>query len=133
MRKTLLLLVVSAAAIGLLFIPKRIVVAPDTANPVVIQQDNKKEKTIEELIYDAAVRYNIDHDRFLATAKCESSLRPTVIGDDGNSIGLFQIHLPSHPDVLMENALNPEWAIDWAAKKFKVDPTIWVCYNKLYK
>ncbi len=39
MRKFLLLLVVSAAAIGLLLIQKRIVVAPDPANPVVIQQD----------------------------------------------------------------------------------------------
>ena len=124
-------MVVSATAIGLLFIPRKIVVAPDPASPAIIQQD-KKIKTVEELIANAADRHGIDRVRFLATAKCESSLRPSVIGDDGNSIGLFQIHLPSHPDVLTENALNPEWAVEWAAKKFKIDPTIWVCYNKLY-
>lgn len=44
MRKILLLLVVSAAAIVLLT-PKIIVVAPDTANPVVNQQDLKNKVT----------------------------------------------------------------------------------------
>lgn len=35
-------MVVSATAIGLFFIPKNIAVAPDPANPVVIQQDTNK-------------------------------------------------------------------------------------------
>ena len=39
MRKILLLLVASVASIAFLFLPKSIVVAPDPANPVVIQQD----------------------------------------------------------------------------------------------
>lgn len=39
MRKILFLLVVSVATIGVLSIPKKIVVAPEVANPAVIQQD----------------------------------------------------------------------------------------------
>ena len=107
--------------------------APTEEKRSVEVQQVKLEKTVEELIADASLRYGIDHAKFLATAQCESSLRSNVIGgDDGNSVGLFQIHLPSHPEVSMENALDPIWAVEWAAKKFKIDPTIWVCYNKLY-
>ena len=65
---------------------------------------------IERIIDEAAVRHGIDRQKFLAVAKCESSLRPGVIGDDGNSVGLFQIHLPSHPDVTEELARATEWA-----------------------
>ena len=83
---------------------------------------------IEQLIKDTANLYGIDEQKFLAVAKCESSLRPSVVGDNGASVGLFQIHLPSHPDVTKELASNPEWATEWSAKKFIVDPTIWTCY-----
>lgn len=36
----------------------------------------------------------------VATAKSESGLNPTIRGDGGMSIGLFQIHMPSHYDKL---------------------------------
>ena len=98
--------------------------SPETQKQVTI--------SITDQIVSAAVRHGIDQERFLATAKCERGLRPGAVGDDGWSIGIFQIHLPSHPDVTKELALDPELAIEWSAKKFKIDPTIWVCYNKLY-
>jgi hypothetical protein len=89
-------------------------------------------KHIEQMITEVAVRYQIDEKKFLETARCESSLRPKVVGDHGQSVGLFQIHLPSHPDVTVALASDPAWAIEWSAKKFKVNPTIWTCYRNLY-
>ncbi|MEX2053938.1 MAG: hypothetical protein WD883_00060 [Candidatus Colwellbacteria bacterium] len=88
--------------------------------------------SIEQLIRSTALKWEADADRMVATAKCESGLKPDAIGDDGASIGLFQIHLPSHPDVTKEEALDPYFAVEWSAKKFKINPFIWVCYIKLY-
>lgn len=87
---------------------------------------------IEQTILVVADRYEINGKRFLEVARCESSLRPNVCGDGGDSCGLFQIHLKSHPDVTKEQALNPFWAIEWAAKKFLENPKIWTCYRNLY-
>ncbi len=98
--------------------------------PVDINSLSKKD--IEQIIVETALLNEIDSEKFLAVAKCESSLRPAVIGDDGWSIGLFQIHLPSHPDVTKERALNPIWATNWSAEKFKKNPNIWTCYRKFY-
>lgn len=54
----------------------------------------------------------------VSVAKCESGLRPTAVGDSGKSYGVWQIHLPSHPDITKEQALDPEWATKWAANMF---------------
>ncbi len=91
---------------------------------------NKKD--LKELIHDVAVKEGIDYHKFLATAICESFLVIDIIGDDGNSIGLWQIHLPSHPGITKEQALDPVWATHWSAIKFKENPRIWGCYTKLY-
>lgn len=90
------------------------------------------EFSLIDTIIETARLHGIDENKFLYTAECESSLNPSAIGDGGNSIGLFQIHLPSHPSVTKELALDAQWAIRWSAEKFREDPTIWVCYNKLY-
>lgn len=93
---------------------------------------NLSKDELTTLITMTAIQYGIDKVRFLATAKCESSLRPEVIGDDGASVGLWQIHLPSHPEVTMEQAKDPYFATEWSAKKFKKNPRIWTCYRILY-
>lgn len=118
-------MVVVVASFALLFLSKEV----DTPTQVVPRSALDAKKIV---IIEAAFRHGINPQRFLQTAKCESSLRPGVIGDDGNSIGTFQIHLPSHPEVTEEQAKDLEWATEWSAKMFKKDPTIWVCYNKLY-
>ena len=87
---------------------------------------------IKIIVIEAAIRHKIEAKRFLAVAKCESSLRPRVIGDGGKSYGLWQIHSTSHPTVTKEQALDPVWATEWAAVKWKKDPTIWTCYKLLY-
>ena len=74
--------------------------------------------------------YELDYDVFLKTALCESGLNPSAIGDSGNSVGIFQINLPSHPNVSEEQALDPYWNIDWAGQHFNT-PEMWTCYRLL--
>lgn len=45
-----------------------------------------------------------------AVALAESAGRPDAVGDQGSSFGLWQIHLPAHPDVSQACALDPACA-----------------------
>lgn len=45
---------------------------------------------VERIILAAARRYGLDPVRFLATARCESGLRPNVVSGTGRYLGLFQ-------------------------------------------
>lgn len=53
-----------------------------------------------------------------ATARGESGLNPSAIGDNGNSFGLFQIYIPAHYDKLQamtgsnDRAVWEEWLKD---------------------
>jgi len=105
--------------------------ATSTQTTSIPRSTSSSKEAIVELINSAAIRHGIDQHLFLETAKCESSLRPHVLGDGGESYGLWQIHLKSHPDVSTEQALDPVWATEWSAVKFKKDPTIWTCYRSL--
>lgn len=70
--------------------------------------------------------------RFLATIRCESVWNPNAVGDGGKSFGLVQIHLPSHPNVSKEEALNPVFAINFMAEMWKNDRAyLWSCWRKL--
>lgn len=70
----------------------------------------------------------------LNTLKCESSLNPNAIGDAGQSYGVAQIHLPSHPTVTKEQALDPNFAIEWTAQQFsKGKAEMWTCYRLIYQ
>lgn len=51
-----------------------------------------------DLIIEQANRADLNPAFMLALAVTESSLRPDVIGDDGQSIGLFQLALPTARD-----------------------------------
>lgn len=43
-----------------------------------------------------------------AIAMAESGGNPEAVGDSGKSIGLWQIHLPSHPEFGFQDLKNPE-------------------------
>lgn len=131
-------LLAAAILVLLLFFPSTTVTyerSPEMEipNEPPAKQVPRSKEDIEQMILLTARRHGIDEERFLATAKCESSLRPAVIGDDGESYGLFQIHLKSHPAVTKEQAFDPDWAAEWSAKKFAETPWIWTCYRLLYE
>ena len=65
-----------------------------------------------------------------AIAKCESNFNPKAIGDHGKSIGVFQIHLPAHPDVSKVQALDPFYSLAWAIDKYvNGEIGIWTCWK----
>lgn len=71
--------------------------------------------------------YALSND-FFETLRYESrgflngqSTVPNKKGPDGyeDSWGVCQIHLPAHPEITKEQAMDPEWCIDWSAEEFK--------------
>lgn len=66
--------------------------------------------------------YGLDDD-FYDTLEYESAgfqnIQSEIIykGKREESYGIAQIHLPSH-DITKEQALDPEWAVRWAAEEF---------------
>lgn len=83
-----------------------------------------------------AARYGADFYDLLAVAKCESGLDANAKGDYKNgkptSFGIFQIHLPSHPEVTRAQALDPWFSIEWSAKHFAAgNQNMWTCYRML--
>jgi hypothetical protein len=101
--------------------------APQPAEAAIMQPLDYENYAAQE-----ALKVGIDSQRFTATLQCESGFDPNALGDQGTSVGIAQIHLPAHPDVSHENALDPIWSIDWAATNFAKDPEMWSCYKKLY-
>lgn len=97
---------------------------------------------LEAYIYEAAAREGVKGVRLYHTLYCESGLQPNIqssvpdpSGPNGreDSWGIAQIHLPSHPEVSRENALDPIWAIDWAAYQFSQgNARWWTCWRLLY-
>lgn len=68
------------------------------------------------------------------TIKCESQYsnvqsRIVYKGVREDSWGLVQIHLPSHPMVTKQQALDPEFAVNFMAEKFSNGWTKWSCYK----
>ena len=52
------------------------------------------------------------------------------VGDREQSFGLVQIHLPAHPTVSYEEAIDPEYAIEFLARNLANGKGHWwTCYN----
>lgn len=92
-------------------------------------------------IENAAKRYGLDATKFLNVAKCED---PGLVPDQQSnyvkngvrekSYGIFQINIPSNPDVSIASATDPVFAANWAASEWKAgNVREWTCYRNLYE
>lgn len=89
--------------------------------------------TAEDIIRSYAAHYGIPATPLIKTLKCESNFNSSAVGDHGTSFGVAQIHLPAHPDITKAEALDPLFAIDWAAHQFSLNhQSMWSCFNMLY-
>ena len=134
-----------------------------TIAPIVVQEIKLKDKLlaadiearqhiVRSKIDEVAREYGVSADRMYSTmAECENpELDPNLQsrvrysysvkewgvdkGDREESYGLSMIHLPSHPDITVEQATDPEFAIDFMAKEFAAGrASKWTCYRLLYK
>lgn len=88
--------------------------------------------------YEAYARYEakvngVNAEHLVATLRCEAHFKAKAIGDGGDSYGLAQINLPSHPEVTPKQALNGYWAIDFTIQAFLGgDAHLWSCWRKYY-
>lgn len=90
----------------------------------------------------------VDEDKFVNTAKCESSFYSRALGDGGRSRGIFQFHNGYRREVSDEVAYDWRRAAHVAARDFRTERVIWskkkqkhvfrseafqwTCYRKLY-
>lgn len=89
-----------------------------------------KKVSISDLIAQSADKYNVSEKTMHQVVKCESMYNPNAVGDGGKSFGLVQIYLPSNPTVTKEEALNPNYAIDFLAKGLsKGQGSKWTCFR----
>lgn len=66
------------------------------------------------------------------TIQCESNWVTTAVGDNGNSLGLVQIHMPAHKNITREQAFDTVFSIEYMAKEFSLGhQNIWTCYRLL--
>ena len=90
-------------------------------------------ETIIRYIYDEAPKYGIDPDEVAHTIYCESkfyNVQSAVVknGVQEPSWGLAQIHIPSHPNVTVEQALTPTFAVDWMLTNWNT--VAWYGHNR---
>lgn len=88
---------------------------------------------IREEVDKKALEYGGDSDRIWRVLMCESGASTTIqsyhttkLGRE-NSWGLAQIHLTSHPHITKEQAIDPEFAIDYLAKHLTRGTDKWSC------
>lgn len=86
--------------------------------------------SIDALIHTTALKYHLNEQHLRAVIDCESDFVVDAVGDGGASIGLAQIHLPSHPEISREQAEDPAFAIDFMGKMWaNGEEEAWSCYR----
>lgn len=101
---------------------------------------------IIDLTREYANRYHVSFDTMMRIMKCENNTfnpkrqaeirynfsdarRGIVKGEQEMSYGLVMIHLPDHPSVSLEEATDPEFAINFLAENLsKGRGRMWSCY-----
>lgn len=116
---------------------------------LVIAEDQLPKPTdVNGLIVYYAKQYNVSADTMIGVIKCESSfivdVQSRATYKSGNkwgfpegtrekSFGLSQIHLPDHTEISYEQAIDPDFAIEFLAKQLSVgNGKMWTCYRTLH-
>lgn len=90
---------------------------------------------VKGLIAYYANEYQVSAYQLEKTLFCESSLNPNAknITSRERSYGVAQINLMAHKNITIEQATNPQFAIEWTAKQFaKGNAKIWTCWVKQF-
>lgn len=112
-------------------------VALASSTPAVVPQ--AATSTIEALVRSVEAKFGLADD-FYDTIRCESdgwqNVQSYIVHEGGpngreNSWGVAQINLTYHKEVTEEQALDPVWALNWAAQEFAAGHQyLFHCYNK---
>lgn len=129
-----LVIAITLAALAYLSFAQRVYgttlyVAPVYVAPVGIHPAFST-STAEGIIRASARRFGASEAMLVATLKCESDFEADAVGDGGESLGIAQINLPSHPEISRTQALDPLWSIAWAAQEFAAGRAYeWSCFK----
>jgi hypothetical protein len=97
------------------------------------------EQQIKVLVNEYANKYGVDANQMLETIRCESVGFKNVQsghilkGVREDSWGIAQINLYWNPEVTKEQALNPDFSVEFMAKKFSQGKYHrWTCWRNIY-
>lgn len=104
-----------------------------------VQVDWTKERILEE-IETQAQKYGVSAEVMKTVIECESMGSTTIQsyhkrpdGSRERSFGLVQIFLDAHPHITREEAIDPQFAIEFLAKNLKAGRgNLWSCYRMNY-
>lgn len=90
-------------------------------------------ETQQVMIGRIANEYKVATVTLQNLVQSESTGNPKAVGDGGCSLGLVQINLCAHPKITKEEALDPEFALRFAAQAISQDKayqwTVCNCYS----
>lgn len=97
------------------------------------KNEYKDDLSVEQKIRRIALEQNFPYtDYLLRLSFCESSWNPKANGDNGNSWGLYQIHLGYHPEITPEQAMDIQWSTEWTMDKIlSGNQNLWSCNSKI--
>lgn len=99
----------------------------DTVSPIASAEVLEVE-TIEQKIVRYADLYGIASSSLYNLVECESKFNS--LADNGEDRGIVQINRKHHPEITDEQAFDPDWALNWAAKEISEGRGYqWVCGN----
>lgn len=79
-----------------------------------------------------AQHYGLNVDHFVKTVRCESGFNPNATSTT-NDFGIVQINAPSHPEITMQQMLDPTWSLDWMGQQWSAgNARAWTCWRNLY-
>lgn len=115
--------IIVTALIILAFRPK------DAVADDVVQMEIHHPTTTSELITYFAERYNVSETTMRRKIKCESGFNTNAVNHTSieYSVGLSQINLWAHPEVSVEQAKNPIFAVRFMAEHLARGQDIWSC------
>lgn len=118
---------------------------------LIVSVDTSSYKSREEYVLSLSLKYgqeyNVSPETIMKLIRCEN--RDLVFnqqsllhysrdhkewgvsaGDQEQSYGLAQIHLPSHPEISYNEAIDPVYAVEFIASQLaKGRGSQWSCYN----
>lgn len=109
---------------SLLGLPTKVIAEPSEIVP---------ELTIPQLIEKYSIKYNVSSEVMTKVIDCESDFKSNAHNGVGeNSWGLVQINLNAHPQISVQQATDPDFAIKFLAENLSQGRgRMWTCYRKL--
>ena len=140
MKKTIMFLI---ALMLFTSLPSNLVAEDTVESPCYFNESNKE--CVQRLVNIYAKKYKVSAKSMMRTLENENNTfdfdRQSGLKYKKNnrwglsgyeqSYGIAQIHLPDHPSVTKEEAINPEFAIEFMAKNFaQGKQKMWMGYEK---